>query len=131
MQAVSDGIYPGQSAITFLPMIDMDPGNMSCVYSTLQFVSSLAMQYNVTPVLTFDQPLWWKSMVIIDSEPTDSQYKRCTCRKHGLECSVACGGCKGLSCSNSPSFEELDCDLVDLPHVSDLPVPFDDGNVNI
>lgn len=27
---------------------------------------------------------------------------RCTCRKNGLECSPACGECKGLHCSNSP-----------------------------
>ena len=32
-QSVCDGIYPGQG--TFLPMIDMDPTNMSCMVSTL------------------------------------------------------------------------------------------------
>lgn len=26
--------------------------------------------------------------------------KRCTCRKHGLLCTTACGECHGLSCSN-------------------------------
>lgn len=26
---------------------------------------------------------------------------RCSCRKHGLECSLACGECRGLSCSNA------------------------------
>ncbi|WAR04124.1 hypothetical protein MAR_019493 [Mya arenaria] len=31
--------------------------------------------------------------------------KKCTCRKHGLECSNACGDCKGLSCSNTFSLE--------------------------
>jgi hypothetical protein len=29
--------------------------------------------------------------------------KRCSCRKHGLECSVACKECKGSSCSNCSS----------------------------
>ena len=33
---------------------------------------------------------------------TGCSSKRCTCRKHGLECTPACGECKGLSCSNSP-----------------------------
>ena len=28
--------------------------------------------------------------------------QRCSCRKHGLECSVACKECKGSSCSNCP-----------------------------
>jgi hypothetical protein len=27
--------------------------------------------------------------------------KRCSCRKHGLECSSACGGCRGAGCSNN------------------------------
>ena len=32
--------------------------------------------------------------------------KRCTCRKHGLSCSIACGECKGTSCSNMSSIDE-------------------------
>ena len=41
----------------FLPMIDMDPANMSCIF--LQ--SSLALRYGATPVLIFDQPCDGKS----------------------------------------------------------------------
>ena len=26
---------------------------------------------------------------------------RCTCKRHGLECSPVCGECKGISCENS------------------------------
>ena len=33
---------------------------------------------------------------------TGCSSKRCTCRNHGLECTPACGECKGLSSSNSP-----------------------------
>ena len=36
----------------FLPMIDMDPTNMSCIF----LHSSLARRYGATPVLIFDQP---------------------------------------------------------------------------
>ena len=39
MQLVHHGVYPGQSSITFLPMINMDPTNASCIYSTLHFVA--------------------------------------------------------------------------------------------
>ena len=39
MQLVHHGEYPCQSSITFLPMIDMDPTNASCIYSTLHFVA--------------------------------------------------------------------------------------------
>ena len=28
--------------------------------------------------------------------------RRCSCRKHGLECTPSCGECSGVSCSNSP-----------------------------
>ena len=34
MQAVSKGNYPGKSSIIFMPMIDLDPTNMTCIYST-------------------------------------------------------------------------------------------------
>ena len=43
----------------FLPMIDMDPTNMSCIFLN----SSLALRYGATPFLIFDQPCggkpWW------------------------------------------------------------------------
>ena len=35
---------------------------------------------------------------------------RCSCRKHGLVCTPACGECRGLSCSNSPG-PEIDEDI--------------------
>ncbi|GFR65223.1 hypothetical protein ElyMa_005525300 [Elysia marginata] len=75
MQAVSEGSFPGQSTITFLSMIDIQPTNMSFIYSTLLFVSNLAAKYKVKPILTFDQPLWWKAQLILDSEPADSHLR--------------------------------------------------------
>lgn len=39
---------------------------------------------------------------------TNCDSKRCTCRKHGLECSFACRECRGSSCSNAPSLSDLD-----------------------
>ena len=101
MQAVCNGIYPGQSTFTFLPMIDMDPTNMSCIYSTLHFVASLAKQYNCTPVLTFDQPLWWKAMMIVDSEPPDSPLRTIVLRLGGFHCEMSFLGCIGKLMSGS------------------------------
>ena len=62
MQMVLKGEHQGQCSVLYLPMIDMDPSDLSCVYSTLCYVSSHAKKHNVTPILTFDQPLWWKAL---------------------------------------------------------------------
>ncbi|KAK7111484.1 hypothetical protein V1264_011106 [Littorina saxatilis] len=101
MQAVCDGQYPGRSAITFLPMIDMDPTNMSCVYSTLLFVTSLAKKNNVTPVLTFDQPLWWRAKVIVNSEPLHSDLHSLVLRLGGFHTQMSFLGCIGRLMSGS------------------------------
>ena len=69
MQQVSKGNYPGISEVSFLPIIDLHPNGKSCIYSTLLFVSEQAKSLMVpTPCITFDQPLWIKSMEIIKAK---------------------------------------------------------------
>ena len=34
--------------------------------------------------------------------------KRCTCRKHGLDCSIGCSECRGMSCTNVSQLTESD-----------------------
>ena len=41
---------------------------------------------------------------------TDCDNKRCSCRKHGLQCSPGCGNCREISCSNSPAAPSSDLD---------------------
>lgn len=53
MKMLNTGDHPGQSSVIFLPMIDMDPGDLTCIHSTLQFVHDQAACYEVTPILTF------------------------------------------------------------------------------
>lgn len=36
---------------------------------------------------------------------TDCSRTSCSCRKHNLKCSVACGNCKGAACSNCDSID--------------------------
>ena len=55
MQMVQKGEHPGQCSVLYLPMIDMDPSDLSCVNSTLSYISSHAKKYSITPVVTFDQ----------------------------------------------------------------------------
>ena len=84
MQAIHQGSYPGKSSVQFLPMIDLDPTDMSCIFSTLTYVCEQAKCYSVTPVVTFDQPLWWKASMIIESEPSNSYLKSIVLRLGGL-----------------------------------------------
>ncbi|KAL8591937.1 hypothetical protein ACOMHN_039990 [Nucella lapillus] len=95
MQTICSGAYPGKSSFTFLPMIDMDPTNMSCIFSTLHFVSSVASRYDCTPVLSFDQPLWWKSTMIIDGEPPNIPLCSIVLRLGGFHCQMNFLGCIG------------------------------------
>ena len=37
---------------------------------------------------------------------TDCASARCTCRKHGMKCSTACGQCRGTLCSNANAVME-------------------------
>ena len=72
MQMVENGEFPGVSSTHYLPIINLDPTNMTCVYSTLKFIQRHAKLYNVTPVVTFDQPLYWKALAVMQrSEITE------------------------------------------------------------
>ncbi len=34
-----------------------------------------AQRHGVTPIVTFDQPLWWKALMIIESESEESDLR--------------------------------------------------------
>ena len=72
MQLIQKGVYPGKSTINLLPMIDLEPTDLSCIYSTLHFISMPASNTNAVPILTFDQPLWQKAYTIIRRETESS-----------------------------------------------------------
>ena len=68
MQMLSTGQYPGRTAVNMLQIIDLDPTNMSCIYSTLNFIAEQVQTLNViTLVVTFDQPLWIKATEIVNA----------------------------------------------------------------
>ena len=83
MQSVQGGKFPGQSSICFLPMIDMNPNDMTCIYSTLSFICSTARRHLITSTVTFDQPLYWKVLTIISNEPIDSPLRSLALRLGG------------------------------------------------
>ena len=84
MQSVQLENHPGRSSVLFLPMINMNPSDSTCIYSTLKFVCAQAKKYKFTPIITFDQPLWWKAMTIIQQKQTDSDLKSKVLRLGGL-----------------------------------------------
>lgn len=69
--------HPGKSSIMFLPLIDMTPSDPTCVRSTLEYLSDHARRNGQTPIITFDQQLWWIAYTIIESQPMDSPLREC------------------------------------------------------
>ena len=61
MTSASKGNYPGKASVNMLPIIDMNPTNLSCFFSTLNSIADLSKELQTTPIVTFDQPLWLKS----------------------------------------------------------------------
>ena len=66
MSMVSSGDNPGKSMVHLLPIIDLDPNDMSCIYSTLSFIIQQSQELELQiPIVTFDQPLWIKANEIV------------------------------------------------------------------
>ena len=62
------GEFPGKAVVHMLPITDLNPSNMTCIYSTLCFILNQANSLNIkTPVVTFDQPLWIKAVEIVQA----------------------------------------------------------------
>ena len=58
--------YPGKSSVQYLPMIDMNPGDKTCILSTLDYLCGLSSRHNMPTIITFDQPLFWKASEIVN-----------------------------------------------------------------
>jgi hypothetical protein len=56
--------HPGQSSVVFIPIINVYPGDKSCIFSTLEYLCNLANGHKTTAVVTFDQLLYWKASEI-------------------------------------------------------------------
>ena len=95
IQTVYDGPHPGTASVMFLPMIDLDPGNMTYIYSALSFISDHAKRYNVVPMVTFKQPLWWKALNIIESEAPGSDLHNIILRLRAFHTLMRFLGCIG------------------------------------
>ena len=68
MQSILNASHPGKSTVHFMPMIDEKSSDYSCIYTTMEFVATQAEKYGKHPLLTFDQPLYWKALEIQTQE---------------------------------------------------------------
>jgi len=108
MQMVHRGDYPGKSSVSFLPMIDLNASDMTCIYSTLHFVSNQAKRYDITAILTFDQPLYWKALSIIQNENPGSHLKSVVLRLGPFHTEMSFFGSIGNLMTNSGLKEMLE-----------------------
>ena len=67
-----------------MPMIDLKSTDPVCILSTMHFVAEQSSKYNMTPVLTFDQPLYWNSMSINEQQDESSFLKKIVLRIGGF-----------------------------------------------
>ena len=76
-------------------MIDMNPRDLPCIYSMLHFVCEQSVKYNVAPVVTSDQPLFWKAKTIIKGSPGTSPLQKIVLRLEGLHTEMSFLGSMG------------------------------------
>ncbi|XP_071165969.1 uncharacterized protein [Mytilus edulis] len=108
MQMVQTGDYPGKSSVSFLPMIDLNASDMTCIYSTLNFVANQAKRYDITAILTFDQPLYWKALSIVENENPGSTLKSMVLRLGPFHTEMSFLGSIGNLMSNTGLKEMLE-----------------------
>ena len=93
-----------QSEVLFLPIIDLNPSDETCVYSTLLYVQRQAEQLKIpTPCITFDQPLWLKAVEIIKAKSMDI-----VCRLGGFHTMMSFMGSIGSMMKGSGLEEALE-----------------------
>ena len=99
-----EGQCPGKSHVTYLPIIDLNPNDDQCIYSTLKFIEEQSAFLNIdTPVITFDQPLWLKATDIIFSK-----HLNIVCRLGGFHLIMSFLGSIGKLMEKSGIEEALD-----------------------
>jgi len=75
MQLVHCGSHCGKSSLMFLLIIGISPSDITCIYSTMKYVQEHAQHHDSSPIITFDQALWWKDLMIILTEPIGSSLR--------------------------------------------------------
>ena len=73
-----------------------------CLQYEGDLLGMMTKDENLVPVMTDLPPALDELLRVIRCNcTTDCSTARCSCRQHSLECSPACGQCRGIGCSNS------------------------------
>ena len=70
---VGDQMDP--ASFIFLPFINMDPKDITCIESTLYYFAEYCHKYGITPIVTFDRQLWNEAFKLIKSKNSNDQLK--------------------------------------------------------
>ena len=98
---------PGKSSEIFLPMIDLKPSSPTCVRSTLEYLCDTAQHYGVTPIITFDQQLYWITMMVIEDQPISSRLRNVVLLLGGFHTEMSLLGAVGSIMAGSGLKEML------------------------
>lgn len=94
--------YFETTSVIPLPMINLDPGNLTTLHSALIFAKKMAVEHSQDLCsVTFDQPLFLKATDIVESAPADSPLKRIFVRLGGFHLLMSFLGSIGYIMSNS------------------------------
>ena len=74
----------------------------------MKYIREHARRHDVTPIITFDQPLWWKAQMIIVTEPVRSDLKDIILRLGGFPAEMSFLGCIGYLMAGSGLQEVLE-----------------------
>ena len=109
MQLIHKGEHPSASSVMFLPIIDINPSDMNCVYFTLRYISTHDRRHNVAPIVTFDQPLWLKAVIIQASVSPDNGIRSIVVFLGGFHTQMSLLGAIGNIMAGSGLQEVLEC----------------------
>ena len=63
------------ASLIFLPILNLDPTDNTCLWSTLNYFVDYCERYRVIPFLTFDRQLWDKAFKMIQAAPHGHRVK--------------------------------------------------------
>ena len=92
-----------KNIITMPPLIDLNPNDLTSIYSTLLHAIDLAFKMNIpTPSITFDHALWVKAIVIMQPKKLKIDMRL----RGGFHCLMSFIGSIGM-CTEGSALKKL------------------------